>query len=256
MSILLLSWSHLAMYQASLYPKTNLPECLFTHLKVIKIGPSYTELRWVSKLSLAMNNPVRMWYFKLLSSPNLQEPLSEPLKPCFLEMPACCTYWPFYPKSISSNGQTAAPLEGGKEGGRPRSRPPVLHFVVGRPQTSFLLSSFSFPLFLPLPMHAAQCLWTFSRFEEQKSKRPLVLLFRIDKTSLGVSRIGVATPRDDCSYAKSNANTFVRARAYRVFLTSCVGINLHTRSENPIRTRLPQVLLHYYILSTPLICLI
>ena len=52
------------------------------------------------------------------------------------------------------------------------------------------------------------------------------LLFRIDKTSLGVSRIGVATPRDDCPYAKSNANTFVRARAYRVFLTSCVGINL------------------------------
>ena len=27
-------------------------------------------------------------------------------------------------------------------------------------------------------------------------------------------------------YAKSNANTFIRARAYRVFLTSCVGINL------------------------------
>merc|ERR1739842_71216 len=52
------------------------------------------------------------------------------------------------------------------------------------------------------------------------------LLFRIDKTSLGVSRIGVATPRDDCPYAKSNANTFVHARAYRVFLTSCVGINL------------------------------
>merc|ERR1739842_104437 len=52
------------------------------------------------------------------------------------------------------------------------------------------------------------------------------LLFRIDKTSLGVSRIGVATPRDDCPYAKSNANTFVRAHAYRVFLTSCVRINL------------------------------
>ena len=52
------------------------------------------------------------------------------------------------------------------------------------------------------------------------------LLFRTDKFSLGVSRIGVATPWDDCPYAKSNANTFVRARAYRVFLTSCVGINL------------------------------
>ena len=52
------------------------------------------------------------------------------------------------------------------------------------------------------------------------------LLFRIDKSSLGVSHIGVATPWDDCPYAKSNANTFVRARAYRVFLTSCVGINL------------------------------
>ena len=53
-----------------------------------------------------------------------------------------------------------------------------------------------------------------------------LLLFRIDKSSLGVSRIGVATPWDDCPYAKSNANTFVRARAYRVFLTSCVGIDL------------------------------
>ena len=52
------------------------------------------------------------------------------------------------------------------------------------------------------------------------------LLFRIDKSSLGVPRIGVATPWDDCPYTKSNANTFVRAHAYRVFLTSCVGINL------------------------------
>ena len=52
------------------------------------------------------------------------------------------------------------------------------------------------------------------------------LLFCIDKSSLGVSHIGVATPWDDCPYAQSNANTFVRARAYRVFLTSCVGINL------------------------------
>ena len=43
-----------------------------------------------------------------------------------------------------------------------------------------------------------------------------------------MSRIGVATPWDDCPYAKSNANTFVCARAYRVFLTSCVGINLGT----------------------------
>ena len=50
------------------------------------------------------------------------------------------------------------------------------------------------------------------------------LLVRIDKTSLGMS--GVATPRNDCPYAKSNANTLIRACAYRVFLTSCVGINL------------------------------
>ena len=41
-----------------------------------------------------------------------------------------------------------------------------------------------------------------------------------------MSRIGVATPRDDCPYAKSNDNTLALARAYRVFLTSCVGINL------------------------------
>ena len=33
------------------------------------------------------------------------------------------------------------------------------------------------------------------------------LLFHIDKTSLGVSHIGVATPWDDCPYTKSNANT-------------------------------------------------
>ena len=36
----------------------------------------------------------------------------------------------------------------------------------------------------------------------------------------------MATPWDDCPYTKINANTFVRAHAYRVLLTSCVGINL------------------------------
>ena len=34
---------------------------------------------------------------------------------------------------------------------------------------------------------------------------------------MGCLRIGVATPWDDCPYGKSNANTFVRACAYRVF---------------------------------------
>ena len=52
--------------------------------------------------------------------------------------------------------------------------------------------------------------------ESQKLGEPKLgdgpLLFGIDKTSLGVSGIGVATPWDDCPYAKSNANTFVRAR--------------------------------------------
>ena len=33
-----------------------------------------------------------------------------------------------------------------------------------------------------------------------KQVRNLALLFRIDKSSLGVSRIGVATPWDDCPY--------------------------------------------------------
>ena len=61
---------------------------------------------------------------------------------------------------------------------------------------------------------------------EGEPRMNIALLFRIDKTSLGVSRIGVATPRDDCPYAKSNDNTLALARAYRVFLTSCVGINL------------------------------
>jgi len=39
------------------------------------------------------------------------------------------------------------------------------------------------------------------------------LLFRMNKSSLGMSRIDEAIPWDDCPYAKSNANTFVRARA-------------------------------------------
>ena len=43
---------------------------------------------------------------------------------------------------------------------------------------------------------------------------------------MGCLHIGVATPWDDCPYGKSNDNTFVRARAYSVFLTSCVWINL------------------------------
>ena len=58
MSFPLLCCSHLAMYQALLYLKTNQPVCLFTHSKGIKIGPSYPELRGVSKCPLAMNNPV------------------------------------------------------------------------------------------------------------------------------------------------------------------------------------------------------
>ena len=66
---------------------------------------------------------------------------------------------------------------------------------------------------------------------------PLPLLFRIDKSSLGVSRILVSTPRDDCPYAKSNDNPFVRAHAYRVFLTWCVGIN---RGDIPRGLRHPR----------------
>ena len=46
------------MYQALLYLKTNPPVCLFTHSKGIKIGPSYPELRGVSKFPLAMKHPV------------------------------------------------------------------------------------------------------------------------------------------------------------------------------------------------------
>ena len=57
MSFPLLSCSHLAMYQASLYLKINLTVCLFTHSKGILIGPSCQELRGVSKCPLAMNNP-------------------------------------------------------------------------------------------------------------------------------------------------------------------------------------------------------
>ena len=52
-----------------------------------------------------------------------------------------------------------------------------------------------------------------ARKANQGRRWDVTLLFRIDKSSLGVSRIGVATLWDDCPYAKSNANTFVHARA-------------------------------------------
>ena len=45
----LLSCSHLTRYQASLYLKTNLRVCLFITSKGMKIGPSYLEIRGVSK---------------------------------------------------------------------------------------------------------------------------------------------------------------------------------------------------------------
>ena len=48
-------------------------------------------------------------------------------------------------------------------------------------------------------------------------------------------------PWDDCPYSKGNANTFVRARAFRVF-PDLVCQN-QPRSENPIHTLLPEVLL-------------
>ena len=54
----LLSCSHLTRYQASLYLKTNLPVCLFTHSKGIKIGPPCEELRGVSKLPRTLKHPV------------------------------------------------------------------------------------------------------------------------------------------------------------------------------------------------------
>ena len=49
------------------------------------------------------------------------------------------------------------------------------------------------------------------------------LLFRKDKSSRGVSLTDEATPWDACPYALSNANTFIRARAYRVFLPRVLG---------------------------------
>ena len=54
-------YSHLAMYQALLYLKTNLPVCLFTHSKDIKIGQSCQELRGVSKSPLELKHPVRFF---------------------------------------------------------------------------------------------------------------------------------------------------------------------------------------------------
>ena len=55
---LLLCCSHLAMYQALLYLKTNLPVSLFTHSKGIKIGPSSQELKGVSKFPRTLKHPV------------------------------------------------------------------------------------------------------------------------------------------------------------------------------------------------------
>ena len=52
------------------------------------------------------------------------------------------------------------------------------------------------------------------------------LLFRMNKSSLGMARIDEAIPWDDCPYAKSNTNTFVRARAYRIFQPRVSGPTL------------------------------
>ena len=70
------------------------------------------------------------------------------------------------------------------------------------------------------------------------------ILFRMNKSSLGMARIDEAIPWDDCPYAKSNANTFVHAHAYRVFRTRVSGWTPWW--DNSIRARLPQVLLHYF----------
>ena len=59
MSFPLLPCSHLTRYKASLYLKTNLPVCLFTHSNGIKIGPSYQKLRGVSKSTRAVKHPVQ-----------------------------------------------------------------------------------------------------------------------------------------------------------------------------------------------------
>ena len=58
--------SHLTMYQASWYLKTNLPVCLFPHSNGIKIGPPCQELRGVSKLPRTLKHPVCRWYSSLV----------------------------------------------------------------------------------------------------------------------------------------------------------------------------------------------
>ena len=62
-----------------------------------------------------------------------------------------------------------------------------------------------------------------------RTRLPQVLLHYLpyrQNIPLGCLRIGVAIPWDDCPYGKSNDNTIFHARAYRVFGTSCVRINL------------------------------
>ena len=74
------------------------------------------------------------------------------------------------------------------------------------------------------------------------------------KSSLGMSCIDEATPWDACQYAKSNANTFVRACANRVFRPCVLGStsraplswSLNNQWENPMQTLLPQVLLQCF----------
>ena len=51
--------------------------------------------------------------------------------------------------------------------------------------------------------------------------------------SLGLSLIDEANQWDDCSNVESNTNTFIRARAYRVFLTSCGEINRGSTPRGP-----------------------
>ena len=58
-------------------------------------------------------------------------------------------------------------------------------------------------------------------FQLQESKGDFISIqfygaFRTAKSSHGVSRVGVTNSWDDCPYTLSNANTYVRARAYGI----------------------------------------
>ena len=64
----------------------------------------------------------------------------------------------------------------------------------------------------------------------------------MNKSSLGVARIDEAIPWDDRPYAKSNANTFVHAHAFRVFQPYVSSKAVSSRASASMHPIVPMVM--------------